>query len=294
MAPVATYVKAMSSLSTIHTRGKKCHSWDCLTSSEQAGIVVSVVVTAIVFLFLHMYYCGRITIRHQELALRRQRRRRERRTNFGTQPHAVSLVQLPAVPHYPSENLVYTPYPYYSPGQIPSLQTQATRMLVPEYLVPAVAPIRPTTYVGLPIIPEVSNVQEQNNPLQPSERSMSVFSSTSSDFSSRYQSDWWRRLRRAFGLPVGRASTIASDSAPGTPIIPRPQPNEVRQESRISRSGRDHTDLDPAAHSIQERDHGIGNLGSAVTNQADGRHETSTDESPTSAAATVHSDDFDI
>ncbi|KAI1026470.1 hypothetical protein LB505_005298 [Fusarium chuoi] len=65
-----------------YVRGHKCLGWDCLTPSEQAGIITSATVILIVLLFAYMYYLGRITTAHQEIVLRRQRRRRRRSQQY--------------------------------------------------------------------------------------------------------------------------------------------------------------------------------------------------------------------
>ncbi|GKT97951.1 l-aminoadipate-semialdehyde dehydrogenase large subunit [Fusarium langsethiae] len=290
MAPTSANVGSCSSLSSIHARSKKCYSWDCLSPSEQAGIIVSVVVTSMVLLFVYMYYLGRVTIAHQEVVMRRQRRQRRRRTNQ-TQVHPVALVQLPIAPQYPSQDIVYTytPFIYQPADQVNNFQSQTTRILIPQHPIPAVAPLHPTTYAGYP----VAHVQGQNDYHQTGHRPVSVLISAPSERSSRCHTEWLRRLRRVFGLPWGRASTIASDCIPSTPIIPPSGRDGSRRGPRLGRPGPERTRLGRSHYSGSERTLDAGYLGPGARHQDDERRETTGIQSPPSAVATVHSDDYD-
>jgi hypothetical protein len=297
MAPVPAHVDPWSVVLKIHTRGKRCDSWNCLSSSEQAGIIISIVVTSMILLFFYMYYLGKVTIAHQEVVIRRQRQRQRRgRRSNQTQLRAVPLVQLPVVPDYPSENVVYTysPFIYHPAGQVTNLQSQTTRILVPQQPIPAVTPFYPTTFVGLPVVSQVNNVRQQSNAPEPSQRPASVLTSTPSERSSRHQPEWWQHLRRVFWLPIGRASTIATESIPGTPTIPQSGPDDAQREGRLNRSGPGHTPPSLSPRLGQECAHNVGYLGPIARDQDDGRRGTTRVQSPASAVATVHSDDFDI
>ncbi|RGP80616.1 l-aminoadipate-semialdehyde dehydrogenase large subunit [Fusarium longipes] len=296
MAPVSVHVDLWSSVSTIHIRRKKCDSWDCLTSSQQAGIIISVVITSIVLMFFYMYYLGRLTTAHQEVVISQQRQRRRRRRN-PTQFHTAPLVQLPVVPQYPSEHVVYTctPFVYHSAGQATDLRGQVTRILIPEHPIPAVSPIHhPTTYVGFPVVSHVNNIQGRSNTAQPSQQPVSFPSPTPTERSLRYQPDWWQRIRRVFGLTVGRASTIATESTPDDSTIPQTRPDDVRQETTFSRPDPEHSRLNSTPRSGQEYVHNADYLSPIARDPADGQSEIRRVQSPSSSVATVHSDDFDI
>ncbi|PTD10473.1 hypothetical protein FCULG_00008410 [Fusarium culmorum] len=272
MAPILANVGSWASLSTIHARSKKCYSWNCLTPSEQASVITSVVVTAMILLFVYMYYLGRITMAHQEAATRRQRRHRERRRTH-TQLHPVSLVQLPIVPHYPSENV-----------------SQATRIMIPQHPIPAVTPLDPTTYASFP----ATYVNSPGSHPQPNRRPNPILSSAPSGRSSREHYEWWQRMRRVFGIPLGRASTINSDSMPGTPIIPASGRQVSQREARHGRMVPERTTLTQHRNSGSDRTLNSSYSGHNARNRDAGHRETTNVQSPPSAVATVHSDDYDI
>ncbi|KAF5529332.1 aminoadipate-semialdehyde dehydrogenase large subunit [Fusarium napiforme] len=105
---------------------------------------------------------------------------------------------------------------------------------------------------------------------------------------------WRQRLRRVFGLPLGRASTVGSESVPGTPLMPQPQLEGSHRKSNAYRS----TDKQTEAHEAPRTSQDLGYNGdpSDHSRGSDGSDTVGSDRirSPGSAAATVHSDDFDL
>lgn len=273
-----------------YVRGHKCLGWDCLTPSEQAGIITSATVILIVLLFAYMYYLGRITTAHQEIVLRRQRRRRRR--SFALAP-TVSLVQLPPVPRFPSQQVSYQPVLYHhplAPVALPHLQGPSGVM--PQQQIPVYLPVQPTTYVQTQ--PVFQPTTRQNEPVRPIQRSGSCPASMSSGGLPPRHPSWRQRLRRAFGLPLGRASTVGSESVPGTPAIPQPQPEGSHTESNAYRS----TDKQTEAHGAPRPSQNLGHH-SSPSDHSRGSDRSGTAgsdgiRSPGSAAATVHSDDYDL
>ncbi|PCD37833.1 hypothetical protein AU210_006329 [Fusarium oxysporum f. sp. radicis-cucumerinum] len=105
---------------------------------------------------------------------------------------------------------------------------------------------------------------------------------------------WRQRLRRAFGLPLGKASTVGSESVPGTPAMPQPPPEGSHRESNANR----YADKQTEAHDAPRNSQDLGrNSGPSDHSQGSDRSNTADSDrirSPGSAAATVHSDDYDL
>ncbi|WKT42970.1 hypothetical protein QSH57_007806 [Fusarium oxysporum f. sp. vasinfectum] len=296
MAPVPPVNQvgiAWPNILSLYVRGHHCLGWDCLTPSEQAGIIISATVILIVLLFTYMYYLGRITTAHQEIVLRRQRRHRSR--SFALAP-TVSLVQLPPVPRFPSQQVSYQPVLYHPPlaplvpVALPHLQGPSG--VVPQQQIPVFLPIQPTTYVQpQPIFQPTTRQNEQFRPLQ---RSGSCPASMSSSGLPPRHPSWRQRLRRAFGLPLGKASTVGSESVPGTPAMPQPPPEGSHRESNANRYADKQTEARDAPRNSQDLGRNSGpsdhSRGSDRSNTAD----SDRIRSPGSAAATVHSDDYDL
>jgi len=282
MVPVLENTDLMSTTPNIHIRSDKCYSWDCLTPSEQAGIIVSVVAASAILLFAYMYYLGRLTDAHRQVMIRRQRRNRAQRANF-IHFHEVSLVQLPVVPQYPSENVLYAPFVYHPEPLVASYHPSTARVIIPSHPMPTVVPVQPTTYVHVPVA-GTSNDLVENSP-QPFQRTPSISLSTPSDTdnTTSHEREWWKRICRVLGLPVGRASTIASDSIPNSPVILQHR----AQQSTYSRSGPESVGHNPTSLENQGLQPNAGNPNLPVPGPMRG-------QSPASVAATVHSDDFDI
>ncbi|KNA96880.1 hypothetical protein FOXG_01868 [Fusarium oxysporum f. sp. lycopersici 4287] len=296
MAPVPPVNQvgiAWPNILSLYVRGHHCLGWDCLTPSEQAGIIISATVILIVLLFTYMYYLGRITTAHQEIVLRRQRRHRSR--SFTLAP-TVSLVQLPPVPRFPSQQVSYQPVLYHPPlaplvpVALPHLQGPSG--VVPQQQIPVFLPIQPTTYVQpQPIFQPTTRQNEQVRPLH---RSGSCPASMSSSGLPPRHPSWRQRLRRAFGLPLGKASTVDSESVPGTPAMPQPPPEGSHRESNANK----YADKQTEAHDAPRNSQDLGrNSGPSDHSQGSDRSNTADSDriqSPGSASATVHSDDYDL
>ncbi|KAF4951669.1 hypothetical protein FGADI_7321 [Fusarium gaditjirri] len=293
MAPVPPINQvgiAWPNILSLYVRGHHCLGWDCLTPSEQAGIITSATVILIVLLFAYMYYLGRITTAHQEIVLRRQRRRRRR--SFALAP-TVSLVRLPPVPRFPSQQASYQSVLHHLPlAPVALPHFQGPSGVMPQQQIPVFLPVQPTTYVQpQPISQPTTRQNERARPLQ---RSGSCPASMSSSGLPPRHPSWRQHLRRAFGLPLGRASTVGSESVPGTPTIQKPQPEGSHRESNANRS----TDKQIEAHDASRNSQDLGcNSGPLGHSRGSDRSNTAGSDrirSPGSAAATVHSDDYDL
>ncbi|KAF4335124.1 aminoadipate-semialdehyde dehydrogenase large subunit [Fusarium beomiforme] len=295
MTPVPT-IRQMPitrlNISRLETRGHWCLGWDCLTPAEKAGIIISAVVTLIVLLFAYMYYLGRITTAHQEIVLRHQRRRR--RHSFALAP-TVSLVQLP-VPRFPSQQVSYQPVVYHLPlaplGTVVLPHLQGSSGMIPQQQIPVLLPVQPTTYIQQRPIFQPTTTQKQTA-RQP-QRSVSVPASMSSSGLPPRHPSWPQRLCRAFGLPLGRASTVHSESVPGTPVISQAQTADSHQEASANRRTDKQTELHDALSNSPDVRHNSGPSDDSQESDSSNRTGIGRINSPGSAAATVHSDDYDL
>ncbi|KAF5005849.1 hypothetical protein FDECE_7734 [Fusarium decemcellulare] len=269
--------------SSLRPRNTDCSGWNCLTAAEQFGIIFSIVVTSIVLLLAYMYYLGRITSSHQEIVLARRRRRRRRPSSLVT---SVSMGQLPVIPHYPSQpqQVFYQPVLYsLSGGQVLLPQSQG---IPGQHPVPMFYPAQPIQFSQpRPSFPPHFQGNQQGppagRPASPSLRRVSR------------QPTWRQRLCRAFGLPLGRASTVAS-SAPGTPVRSRSQSLGAHESRRGSLSGSRNADNNPSRRSSQ-----VSVASRSRSNKARRSNENNQDNirrppSPGTDVATVHSDDYDL
>lgn len=270
----------------------QCSGWNCLTTAQQFGIIFSIVVTSVVLILAYMYYLGRITSSHQELVLARRRSRRRRR-RYST-PNIV-MGQLPIHQQHPSfqSTVMYqpvlcnprgvpVPYPlgHFSPGHLPAGQ-------VSQPPIPMVYPVPPYQY---------RNPQRTFQPEPRRGGSARISLSPSSMGSPPRQPTWRQRLRRVFALPVGRVSTVASSSAPGTPIRSRSQSTVTHERGRRTTPRSSSRAVQEPSHNNPGRIYSVSPTRSVRT-----RHTSTTQQSdedvvlsPRTDVATVHSDDFEL
>ncbi|KAM6539734.1 hypothetical protein FALCPG4_18862 [Fusarium falciforme] len=290
-------------VSPLGPRDNQCSGWKCLTEAEQCGIIFSIVITSIVLVLAYMYYLGRITSAHQEIVLarRRRRRRRERLAN-------ISVSQLPAVPQYPSQSqqVVYQPV-FYSLGSTPFSPPRA--QVPPGPFPPQPVPIIYSTSTIPPhpafvAVPRIQQGSLRNSPRSnprgrsvqrhpPSESSYPSPSPSQSQGLPPRQPTWHQRLCRAFGLPVGRASTIAS-SAPGTPVRSRSASAGGRENIRRSLSTSNCAEHSRVFRKSQESRRSRGRSDKARHSSGHDREDEPRPESPDTNVATVHSDDYQL
>lgn len=308
MPPAAgARVTASQHVSPLGPRNNECSGWKCLTEAEQCGIIFSIVITSIVLILAYMYYLGRITSAHQEIVLARRRRRR-RRARLAN----ISVSQLPAVPQYPSQSqqVVYQPV-FYSLGSTPFSppRAQVPPTPLPPQPVPIFYPTPPIpsrpTYVAIPHIQRgVPQGNLRSNPRgrpaqrhPPSESSYLSPSPSPSPSQSQglppRQPTWRQRLCRAFGLPVGRASTIAS-STPGTPVRSRSASAGGRENTRRSVSTSQRVEHSHVSRKSQESHRSRGRSDKARHSIDHDQEDEPRPESPATNVATVHSDDYEL
>jgi hypothetical protein len=291
MAPVQRWAAA-STTNQIYTRHHNhCSGWYCFTSAEQAGIIISAITVTMVALFLWMYVFGRITMAEKKEALRQGRKLQTRSI---TQHGAITLLQLPQVPRYPSCRITYIPVSYTQPGVLAAQPpTQSHPLMIPQQPVCMVIPVEPMAY-GYPEPIHHSSIHHGNHPGDSVLHDPSAQTPNSSSYDpAPRQPTWARRIFRAFGLPVGRASTVETESALGSRTSSEARSEISQRDTQLSHLERPEQSNHGAAHDDQEHQEN-GDL----TNISSGCNDTHPEDidriqSPVSIAATVHSDDYD-
>lgn len=203
----------------------KCIGWACLTSAEQFGTAFSIAVIGIVLSLLGMYYMGRAKLYRRDLYLERQRRdhrgssgaiilRRDLRTRSAVPPAVLGVIHQPTMYYLTS-----------TAGPGPQPQRQPPAMLYQMAAYPQVTQLQPFP------VHAASVATRGREPWTQSE----VAPSLREDGELRSPT-WLQRMYRAFRLPVGRASTIASTTGPGSrprsPQIPEPDASASKGQSR--------------------------------------------------------------
>ncbi|KAL6809238.1 hypothetical protein GGI42DRAFT_233705 [Trichoderma sp. SZMC 28013] len=269
-----------------HRRSDSCLGWHCLSSATHFGIIFSIVVVFIILSIVWMYYMGRArTLRNQSkphTVPRRQRNRQLHRSlNGPTRPASHLALPTPVLQYGVAQQ---TPVYFFSGPQI--LTTRPLGVINPHLYLPAPI-IRPSEAPR----PQPSDIVAAEPPK--AEESHQEKVQPSDNESPLRHPSWWQKLYRAFTLPVGVASTVASSPSP-EPLEPLPPthinirhsascPNFNDRAVQIfnSKEARD------SKRSLEEQDE----TSSMVCNL-----DTSSDsvESIRSDVATVHSDDYEM
>ncbi|POR37924.1 Uncharacterized protein TPAR_01877 [Tolypocladium paradoxum] len=273
----------------------RCLGWHCLTAAEKSGIILSIVVVSAVLLLAYMYYLGRATISRRgrtSVRLPGGRRVEHRRG----QPPNTAIAPLPVVrqwPGYPAQ-VIYQPalfsvdeahraraQPYVGPGY--------HRHTLPAIMYP-LPPIH-----RYPTMPIQQQCGHQDASLRGTARSESNMQTPQASPSSPpaslrrpRQPTLLQRLGRALRMPVGRASTIASTSVPGTPR--RTISGESANTRRAPRRDEETAATDGGAGNgeMGRQNQSPRGRGGSVAAEEDETRSLQTN------AATVHSDDFQM
>ncbi|OAQ70422.1 hypothetical protein VFPPC_02898 [Pochonia chlamydosporia 170] len=260
------------------SRQARCIGWHCLTAAEQFGIIFSSVVVFLVFSLVYMYCLGRACIANKD----RQASRLDIAKHSRVSSHGH---RRPATP------LVWTPTTQNQLVVRPAMAGQQALGLRQVWSQPYTNPV---IYHGVPLVPlafTASATQPAAAYQQP------IYDGTSDPAPSRPPScardtftantirskspGWRRRLNQILQLPLGRASTIHTDSGPASPKSIRQDHCVFRQESGSNHSVRKKSQAKRQSHRAGKKTGGL---------------ETSSAEvaSIRSTAATVRSDDFEL
>ncbi|KND95081.1 hypothetical protein TOPH_00488 [Tolypocladium ophioglossoides CBS 100239] len=282
----------------------RCFGWHCLTAAEKSGIILSIVVVSGVLLLAYMYYLGRATISRRERTS--VRLPGGRRVEHGRgQPSNTAIAPLPVVQQWPG----YPAQVFYQPAVFSVDEAHRARAQpcvgryhrhTPPAIMYPLPPIQhyatPTTQhtPKVPIQQQYGGHREASLPrIARSESNMQTSqaapSSPPASGGRPRQPTLLQRLGRALRLPVGRASTIASTSVPGTPR---------RTVSRESANRRWTTRRDEEMAATTDGDADNGERGRQRQPPRGRRGSVAAEEDETRSlqtnVATVHSDDFRI
>ncbi|KAM0346855.1 hypothetical protein ACHAPU_005195 [Fusarium lateritium] len=243
-----------------------CAGWGCLESAEQAGIITSIIFITMVLLFLWMYFLGKVATDQQRLALRRQQNRRERR-RIATGVYPIPLARLPIVPRFPSDGIQYVPVFY----TVAARGVQGHALMIP-YEASILVPTEPITFPHP--IHHRNTAQPDPEAFMFDNASIHPSLASSADAQPR-EATWIQRLCRAFSLPIGTASTVDSQSSRGTPSAD----DRVQDRQTVRNTQGQHGVRDNVATPLE-----LATLHQSIPDV----------DSPPSAVATVHSDDYDL
>lgn len=273
---------------------KHCVGWNCLTTAQIFGIVFSVVVIAVVLLIAWMYFLGRVARSRLSRNFRTLPGGRRARKNPNLPP-TISLGELPIAQRWPGQ----PPQIFYQPV-IYSIDTQHAARAQPYLIVGPCQPVRPQPVAYMPAQPQASvphhahpeiwssQLPAPSQQLPQSQRRYcppSQSGSLPSDDEEPRGSSWSQRLNRAFGLPLGRASTIASSTSKDPDI--RSLADSTRQASPV-REANDPGCSKPVAEEQQAKR--SGQPSEVAQEQGDAQSICT----QSSNIATVHSDDYDM
>lgn len=271
----------------------RCIGWHCLTTAQKFGIIFSVVVVAIVLAICWAYLLGRVAssqLQRSFITLPGGRRV-QRNPNL---PPTVSLGELPIAQRWPGQppQIIYQPVIY-------SIDPQYATRAQPYVIA---GPCQPVTQLPVAYVPaqpqarfphsgqqEVQPPQMPGPPRQhpqhrhPHNRSNSLGRSPA-DGPEPISPSWSQRLNRAFGLPMGRASTIASSASSDTENRSLPASSREAspaRETHCRRSSELVTEVKPEVS---------GEPTEASRDQSD----VQSISTQASNGATVHSDDYDM
>ncbi|KAL6868047.1 hypothetical protein J3F83DRAFT_89744 [Trichoderma novae-zelandiae] len=268
-------------------RSNSCLGWHCLSSVTHFGIIFSIVVTVLILSVVWMYCLGRARIfrkqtEPQNVPNRQRTNQHHHHPETIARPVPPPIVQQVPVFNYavPQQTLMYFfPGPQFPTTLPPGVMNAHVQLPAPPIFRPQEAPYPPHPggmASGLPKAHEYHQAEEPPDNVYPSR-----------------QPTWWQRFYRAFTLPVGDASTVASSSSP--------EPSERSQAADFDAkppTASPHTD---GGHKVRVENQGERKDLELPINDRDDTSsmlcnlDTSSDSlsSIRSDAATVHSDDFE-
>ncbi|KAL7946198.1 hypothetical protein V8C42DRAFT_319849 [Trichoderma barbatum] len=199
-------------------RSDSCLGWHCLTSAKQFGIIFSIVVIFIILSIVWMYCMGRARILRKQTkphnVPRRQRiRQHHRNLSSNARPVSSMVQQIPVLQYGVTQQ---APVYFFSGPQVLAAQPLGVMNVHMPLHVPLPATMLQTQEAQQPkpsddVASESSKAQEhRQRQAQPLDNE-----------SVSHHPTWWQRFYRAFNLPVGAASTVASS--------PSPEPSELPQ-----------------------------------------------------------------
>ncbi|KFH48073.1 hypothetical protein ACRE_011170 [Hapsidospora chrysogenum ATCC 11550] len=287
-----------------------CLGWHCLTTPEKFGIIFSAAVVTTVLLIAWMYYLGRAAEAHRGRYSRSLPGGRRVPRNPSQTTSNVALGQLPLGQHRPGHppQVCYQPviynvdpqqppraYPYLIGGPYHQAVTAAGTIAQGQAASPPVQ-VQPTSPPFT--LPAHRNAIPTGSPRSPMAQAGHPDGPRDEETRSRHYQEahsqpltWRQRMDRIFGLPVGRASTIASSRTPS-----RSTSRSTRESSSGRRTATRQHDakahLDPIIRAVSPIRPRSPQPVKPRGKGADADNDD--DQSMDSNVATVHSDDYDL
>ncbi|KAM4054736.1 hypothetical protein HRG_005559 [Hirsutella rhossiliensis] len=271
-------------------RFRRCVGWNCLTEAQKTGIIVSIAVVAVAFFLAYMHCLGKAAISRRERASVRLPGGRRVPHPQG-QLQSVVVAQLPVAQQWPGgpAMIAYQPALFTVQGAHHAMAQPV--MVAGSYPRPPLAtmnPVPPTRQQHdhqEDFLPDATRAGDGPEPAP-----QAAPDSPPSSLRRHRQPTWRQILSRALRLPVGRASTIESVSAPGTPS--RIESHEGMHSARpLEEAGRERVSVPPIA-SGENRGYQTPPLRtSGGSDEAAGETDSS---SLRTNVAVVHSDDFQM
>ena len=223
----------MGLLETTARRGlARCLGWHCLTWSEKFGIIFSIVTVSAVLLVVTMFCFGRARMSHrQRTTVRLPGGRRIARQHYEDTAPALFPIAQQWPPGFPGQVTYYpATFSLGGPGG-PRAQPYAAHIVQPCPVPWPCPPARPAiVYGAVPAQPvagsfgisapepaHVGSTETQNTPPRPGSQPPA---SPAESLGRPREPTWFQALSRLFRMPLGTASTVASSTRPGTPILP--------------------------------------------------------------------------
>lgn len=272
---------------------RRCIGWSCLTEAQKTGIIVSITVVAVASFLAYMHCLGKAAIARRERASvrlpggRRAPRARGQRQNTVIAQLPVAH-QRPGGPAYVSyQPALFTIHGSHCTTAQPIFAAGPRPCPPPTRSCPA-PPNQPHCGHEEASAPNGMCAGSTTQPA-PQPAPQSAPDPPTPSFRRPRQRGWLQTTSQALRLPVGRASTIDSESAPGTPRRVG-SPETVNRRRPAGQAG---VGTELASHGEQDSRSRQSPPAPTGRGGADATEESETSSLQTNVAV-VHSDDFQM
>ncbi|KAG8419981.1 hypothetical protein J3458_004801 [Metarhizium acridum] len=260
------------------SRSTGCTGWQCLTTAQRFGVIFSAIVVFLVASLVYMYSLGRACVANKE----RQAQEYSKYQNAYSGRHGLASSTSARMSTAPNQLMAWQAMAGHQP---PNFMLPMAQPYMPPHVFHPGIPLVPSTYQRCPGQQSAKYRQTtlagglapQTQP--PCHRTRDPFTV---DMVRSKSPGWRRRLNQILRVPVGRASTIQTDSGDASPVSARHRQSTSRRgiiDSTQSLSTRRQKRKHNRHGGEKKQDCGSGN-GEAVSIRSN--------------AATVYSDDFQI
>lgn len=260
------------------SRSAGCTRWQCLTTAQRFGVIFSAIVLFLVISLVYMYFLGRACVAKKK----RQAKEYSKYKNAYSGSHGLASSTSAQMSTAPNQFMAWQAM---ADDQAPNFMPPLAQPYMPPLVVYHGMPLMPSTYQRCPSqhaarywqTTLAGGVASQTQ--QPGHQTRGPFTV---DMGHSKSPGWRRRLHQILRVPVGRASTIQTDSGDASPVSARHRQSASRRGINYSTQSfntRRKTKKHSRHGKEKKQDRGSGNAEAA---------------SIRSNAATVYSDDFQI